>query len=46
METTLAIVTSIALTILLKLLTSFCVENNMSYEIMVRLNKYLTEVAY
>ena len=41
-ETTLAIISSIALTILLKRLKSFCDENNMSYEVMVRLNRYLT----
>ena len=36
-ETTLAIISSIALTILRQRLKSFCDENNMSYEIMVRL---------
>ena len=41
-ETTLAIISSIALTILLKRLKSFCDENNMSYEVMVRLNRSLT----
>lgn len=41
-ETTLAIISSIALTILLKRLKTFCDENNMSYEVMVRLNRSLT----
>ena len=41
-ETTLAIISLIALTILLKRLKSFCDENNMSYEAMVRLNRSLT----
>lgn len=41
-ETTLAIISSIALTILIKRLKSFCDDNNISYEVMVRLNRSLT----
>ena len=39
-ETTLAIISSIALTILIK--QSFCADNSMSYEVMVSLNRFLT----
>ena len=39
-ETTLAIISSIALTILIK--RSFCDDNSISYEVMVSLNRFLT----
>ena len=38
-ETTLAIILLIALTIMLKRLRSFCDVNNILYEVMVRLNR-------
>ena len=41
-ETTLAIITTISLTILLRRLKSFCDDNNISYEVMVRLNRSLS----
>ena len=41
-ETTLAIISSIALTILLKRPNSICDDNNISYEVMVRLNRSLS----
>ena len=41
LRTTLANNSSLALTVLLRRLKSFCDENNISYEVMVRLNRYL-----
>ena len=41
-ETTLAIISTVALTILLRRLKSFCDDNNISYEVMVRLNRSLS----
>ena len=40
-ETTLAIISTVALTILLRRLKSFCDDNNISYEVMVRLNRQI-----
>ena len=40
-ETTLAIISTVALTILLRRLKSFC-DNNISYEVMVRLNRQIS----
>ena len=45
-ETTLAIISSIALTILIKRLKSFCDDNNIAYEVIVRLNRSLTKDFY
>ena len=41
-ETTLAIISTVALTILLRRLKSFCDDNNISYEVMVRLNRQIS----
>ena len=41
-ETTLAIISTITLTILLRRLKSFCDDNNISYEVMVRVNRQLS----
>ena len=41
-ETTLAIISTITLTILLRRLKSFCDDNNISYEVMVRLNRQIS----
>ena len=41
-ETTLALISTVALTILLRRLKSFCDDNNLSYEVMVRLNRQIS----
>ena len=41
-ETTLANISTITLTILLRRLKSFCDDNNISYEVMVRLNRQIS----
>ena len=41
-ETTMAIISTITLAILLRRLKSFCDDNNKSYEVMVRLNRQLS----
>ena len=41
-ETTLAIISTVSLTILLRRLKSFCDDNNISYEVMVRLNRQIS----
>ena len=43
-ETTLAIILLIALTIMLKRLRSFCDVNNILYEVMVRLNRSFSNI--
>ena len=45
-KTTIALLSSIALTILLKRLKSFCDDNNISLEAMVRLNRSLSKRNY
>ena len=45
-ETAIARLSSIALTILQKRLRSFCDDNNISYEVMVRLNRSLARRTY
>ena len=45
-ESIAALLSSIALTLLLKKIKNFCDENNMSYEVMVRLNRTLSRRYY
>ncbi len=45
-ESIAALLSSIALTLLLKKIKTFCDENNMSYEVMVRLNRTLSRRYY
>ena len=45
-ESIAVLLSSIALTLLLKKIKTFCDENNMSYEVMVRLNRTLSRRYY
>ena len=45
-ESTAALLSSIALTFLLQRINNFCDENDMSYEVMVRLSRAVTRIYY
>ena len=45
-ESIAALLSSIALTFLLQRINNFCDENDMSYEVMVRLSRAVTRIYY